>query len=58
MWWMAQRLDNAENKEEKESVILEFQRQLRITINPRNLRRYVESFLKYFIFETIFVLQS
>lgn len=35
-------LETAENKE---NVILEFQRQLQSRINPRNLRHYVEAFL-------------
>jgi len=39
---LEEQLEHAENKE---NVVLEFQQKLRSTINPRNLRRYVESFL-------------
>jgi hypothetical protein len=38
-----QQLECAENKM---SVIVEYQNQLHNRINPRNLRRYVDSFLK------------
>jgi hypothetical protein len=40
---LEEQLELAENKE---NVIMEFQQKLRCSINPRNLRRYVETFLK------------
>lgn len=39
-----QQLEKSENKER---VIQDYQKKLRRNINPKNLRRYVETFLKY-----------
>lgn len=37
--------EQLERSENKEKVIMEYQHKLRSTINPKNLRRYVETFL-------------